>query len=245
MDAIKNLAYSTVLTPPSPAASGTSLVVQVGHGARYPTPPFNATVSPIGEMPTPLNTEIVRVTGIAADTLTILREQEDTTARTILVGDQIYESITKKTFDDLAAELASGDVLRRVTRTFTQAEIQSLGTVPIQIIAAPGVDAVLYPISAVCWFTRGSVGFSADPSWIVTWVGDPSRTLIGIGGFFLTSPGTVAHNFKSINKSEFSIGYGGFDPRNAGLQIKTSGDVTGGSNDWSIRISVLYAVIQF
>ena len=96
-DAHKNFAYSTVLTAPSPAVSGTSLVVQSGDGAHFPTPPFNATVWPAGAQPTIENSEIVRVTAISTDTFTIVRNQEDSVSEPIAVGDQIAATITAQT----------------------------------------------------------------------------------------------------------------------------------------------------
>ena len=93
-DAHKNFAYSTVATAPSPATSGTSLVVATGDGAVFPTPPFNATVWITAANPLAANAEIVRVTGIAGDTLTIARAQEGSTARTIVATDQIAATIT-------------------------------------------------------------------------------------------------------------------------------------------------------
>lgn len=100
-DAHKNFAYSTVATAPSPDTTGTSLVVQTGEGGRFPTPPFNATVWPAGDQPLPANAEIVRVTAISVDTMTITRTQESTTARAIQVGDQIAATITAKTLQDV------------------------------------------------------------------------------------------------------------------------------------------------
>jgi hypothetical protein len=100
-DAVANFAYSSVATAPSPATSGTSLVVAAGTGTRYPAVPFNATVWPAGGQPLSSNAEIVRVTAIAMDTLTIVRTQEGTTARTIIVGDQIIAGVTAKTITDL------------------------------------------------------------------------------------------------------------------------------------------------
>lgn len=100
-DAHANFAYSTVLTAPSPATSGTSLVVQSGDGAKFPAVPFNASVWPVGVLPIASNAEIVRVTAVSTDTLTIVRTQESTSARTIVVGDQIAATITKKTFTDI------------------------------------------------------------------------------------------------------------------------------------------------
>lgn len=100
-DAHKNLAYSTVATAPSPALSGTSLVVAAGQGSRFPAAPFNATVWPANQIPTPANSEIVRITAIATDTFTITRTTESTSARSISVGDQIAATITAKTLTDV------------------------------------------------------------------------------------------------------------------------------------------------
>jgi len=101
-DAHKNFAVSLVATAPSPAASGTSLVVTAGEGVRFPiATAFNAVVFPSGQMPTPANAEIVRVTAITTDTFTITRAQESSGARTIVVGDIICAAITAKTLSDL------------------------------------------------------------------------------------------------------------------------------------------------
>src|SRR5437899_5008728 len=95
-DAHKNFAYSTVLSAPSPAASGTSLTVQSGDGALFPAVPFNATVWASGVLALNANAEIVRVIAIAGDVFTITRAQEGTTAKSILVGFQIAATITAK-----------------------------------------------------------------------------------------------------------------------------------------------------
>ncbi len=102
-DSHKNFAYGTIATAPSPATSGTSLVVTGGQGAGFPTPPFNATIWPSGVQPLASNAEIVRVTNISTDTFTITRTQESTSARTVVVGDQIAAAITVQTITDIEA----------------------------------------------------------------------------------------------------------------------------------------------
>jgi hypothetical protein len=99
-DLHRNFAYSTIATAPSPPTSGTSVVIAAGEGARFPTPPFNATIWPAGAQPLPANAEIVRVTAIATDTLTITRAQEGSTARAVGVGDQIAATVTAQTLRD-------------------------------------------------------------------------------------------------------------------------------------------------
>lgn len=105
MDAQANLAYTLVAAAPSPADTGTTLDVTGGTGTRFPAVPFNATIWPADTMPDPTNAEIVRVTNITTDTLTITRAQESTTARTVIVGDQIAATITKLTFDDVISAI--------------------------------------------------------------------------------------------------------------------------------------------
>jgi hypothetical protein len=106
-DGHKNFAYSLVATAPSPATSGTSLVVTAAEGTKFPNVPFNATVWATAVQPLTTNAEIVRVTAVSTDTLTIIRAQEGSSARTVVVGDQIAATITNKTlFDAEAAGLA-------------------------------------------------------------------------------------------------------------------------------------------
>ncbi len=108
-DQHKNLAYSLVATAPSPATSGTSLVVTGGDGILFPTPPFNITVWITGATPLTTNAEIMRVTAISTDTFTVVRAQEGTIARTVVTGDQIAATITAKTLED--AENINGRIL--------------------------------------------------------------------------------------------------------------------------------------
>ncbi len=104
-DAHKNFAYSLVATAPSPATTGTSLVVTAGQGTLFPTTPFNATVWPASAQPTATNAEIVTVTNVATDTFTITRTQENSYNRTIIVGDQIAATITAKTLLDAESSI--------------------------------------------------------------------------------------------------------------------------------------------
>lgn len=101
-DAHKNLAIGTVATAPSPATSGTTVVMTTGHAARFPAVPFFATIWPTGTIPDPANAEIVRVTALATETFTITRAQKSTTARTVIVGDLFCAGIYA---EDLTDEL--------------------------------------------------------------------------------------------------------------------------------------------
>src|SRR5262245_723299 len=124
-DAHKNFAISSVAVAPSPPTSGPSLTVLTGEATRYPTVPFNATVSPPGLLPLPTNAEIVRVTAIAGDVLTMTRTQEGSTARAIQVGDLVVAAITAKTVQDLE------------TAPYARTDVDNTFTSPNQAIQGP------------------------------------------------------------------------------------------------------------
>jgi hypothetical protein len=92
-----NLILSTVATAPSPATSGTTLVVATGDGAIF-AQDNQAIIWPSGVTPTRTNAEIVRITNVATDTLTIVRAQEGTSAKSIAVGYQIMVGLTQRMF---------------------------------------------------------------------------------------------------------------------------------------------------
>ena len=101
MDALTNLATSTVATAPSPATSGTSLVVAAGTGVRYPAVPFDVTLCAPGTKPDPTNAEIARCTAVSTDTLTLTRAQYGTTAQSVSVGWYVDNDVTANLLSQL------------------------------------------------------------------------------------------------------------------------------------------------
>jgi len=109
MDAFKNFAKVTVSTGYD--ASATSIALTAGHGARLPAAPFNATWWNSTDYPDPTddpNVEIVRVTAIASDTLTVTRAQESTGASTKNTASKTYKLIAGLTAKTLNTDIGSG-----------------------------------------------------------------------------------------------------------------------------------------
>jgi hypothetical protein len=102
-DSHSNFGYSTVTVAPSPAASGTTLTV--ADGAAFPSADFNVTIWPADVQPLRTNAEIARCTSRTGNVLTIVRAQEGTSARTVVAGDQIANSITVKIVTDIEAAI--------------------------------------------------------------------------------------------------------------------------------------------
>lgn len=101
MDPLKNLSYGVVFTAPIPSVSGTTLTLRAGEGAYF-SANTNATLFPQGVIPQLSTAEIVRITSISGDILTISRAQESSTARIIEVGWQVLSGITEKFLADLS-----------------------------------------------------------------------------------------------------------------------------------------------
>lgn len=127
-DQHKNFAVSAVVVAPSPTTSGTTLTVTTGTGSLFPAAPFNATVCPANAQPLVNNAEIVRVTDVTGDVLTILRAQEGTSARAIQVGDQIFSPETAKTLNDIEGAITA---IQNATATLISAVNVSAGKVAV------------------------------------------------------------------------------------------------------------------
>lgn len=104
IDNVVNLAYSQVAN--NPGTGGTSVNLLSTEGALFATS-MNVTLCPPGSNPTWDNAEIVRVTGITGDTLTVTRAQEGTTAKDIQAGWQIFAGPTKSIFDQIKTDINS------------------------------------------------------------------------------------------------------------------------------------------
>ncbi len=134
MDAVKNFAYSTVAVAPSPATSGPSLTVQAGQGAYFPAVPFDLTVGPPEVPLTPANSEIMRVTAVAGDVLTVTRAQYGTTAQSVAVGWQAFQGITAGLLAQIAnvatSHNASATMAQNETAIFTGSTASQTLTLP-------------------------------------------------------------------------------------------------------------------
>lgn len=110
MGAYKNFSYSQIAVAPSPATTGTSIALNSGDGDEFLDPAvsgeYNIVIWPVNSLPLSSNAEIAKVTAKTGDVLTIVRAQEGSVARTVIIADQIMHAMTAKTFTDLEALIA-------------------------------------------------------------------------------------------------------------------------------------------
>lgn len=114
IDKAKNFAIALVSTTYDD--DDTSIVLESGGGAKFPDPAtdgeYNLVWWNASDYPNPAddpNAEIVRVTALSTDTLTVTRAQEGTAASVKNVGSQykMMLGITAKTIDDIIDMLAT------------------------------------------------------------------------------------------------------------------------------------------
>lgn len=110
MDQVKNFAKGTVSGPYE--STDTAIDLQTGHAARFPSTPFNAVWWNASDYPDPSDDptkEIVRVTNVSTDTLTITRAQEGTAAEDHNAAGKTYNLIAGITARTITQDLV-GDV---------------------------------------------------------------------------------------------------------------------------------------
>lgn len=106
---IRNLASAIVRT--GPGRTGTTMVVEDGYGSGMPDAPFFLTATPPGQLSTRGNSEIVLVTALNNDTMTIVRAQKETSAKDISAGWSVSNSV----YVELSAHV--GDVVMTLNAT--------------------------------------------------------------------------------------------------------------------------------
>jgi hypothetical protein len=90
-------------------SSATSITLQSGQGAKLPAAPFNLIWWNSTDYPNPANdpnVEIIRVTNVVTDTLTITRAQEGTSAANHNTGGKTYSLVLGITAGLIAAIVA-------------------------------------------------------------------------------------------------------------------------------------------
>jgi hypothetical protein len=190
-DAHKNLCKVLVSTGYN--ASATSVVLASQDGAKLPAVPFNLTWWDATNFSDPAddpNVEIVRVTAITSDTLTITRGQEATTAKTHNTALAQYEmllGITAKTLTDI--ESGAGGIVQTIR---TAGSISS----PFVASALSFIERGLYRPNSLIDpdFVLGEMLWNADPIGFLTSTSGTEGVAWNLANGKMNSPGTTDSN---------------------------------------------------
>jgi hypothetical protein len=140
LDSVANFVQVQASTGYSSAA--TSITLQSGQGSKLPAAPFQMIWWNSTDYPNPANdpnVEIVRVTNVSGDTVTIARAQEGTAAANHNTAAKTYSlvlGITAKMISDLAAQTGNGvpvenEVVSGSGTSWTLANTPILGSVKL------------------------------------------------------------------------------------------------------------------
>ena len=171
LDSAVNFAKVTVST--GYGSSATSIVLSAGNGALLPTAPFNVIWWNFTDYPDPSddpNKEIVRVTVISTDTLTVTRAQEGTTGSSKNTAGKTYKMIA-----GLTAKVINTDLPANFTNLTAKVDLtgQTANVSTTNIIASTAA-AGLYRISIHIGVTTAATASSTLPSVTVSYTDQSS-----------------------------------------------------------------------
>lgn len=127
---VKDGATGTVLTAPSPATSGTTIVLNSGEGARFPSVPFYVIAHQNSTIPTVSTSEKLLVTARSTDTLTVVRAQGIYSAQSIAVGWRISNAIFQEDMNNasIIKNETPGGTVNGSNTAFTTASASGMTT---------------------------------------------------------------------------------------------------------------------
>lgn len=202
-----NFVYSTVLTAPSPATTGTSLTIQSADADNFPDPStynYNLVVFPIATQPTVANAEVVRVTAKSSNVLTITREQEGTSARTILTGDQVMLAPTAKTITDIETAIGTIETWKE-SITSSVAELNILGGVTAnkdEINVLDGISASTAELNKLDGLAGDVVGTTDTQTLTNKTLTSPTITLANNVALIAKDSGGTARDVVKVDSSD-------------------------------------------
>ena len=242
-DAHKNFAYSTLTN--SPGTTGTTF--NVADGSVFPVAPFNATVWPTATQPTSANAEIVRVTVVAGNVLTVSARgpgttQEGSTNQNVASGFQIAATVTAKTITDIEDNYVnswspyiptSGGTAIQSYNSNTSANTGSLFLFPITAQFPVKFNQIILPIQ-LSYLTSATAQTISNTyySYFGLYSMQPSNTMFGL---ISSNSFSIAETLGSVSvtwnypttTATSGYGYGSFPAGNLTTTAQMSSFISG------------------
>lgn len=123
--------------------------------------------------------------------------------------------------------------------TLSSAQIVTLSSAPVTILAAQGADKIIVPLNLSAEIDTTTL-FSNNPTWSLFYNGGAVALMIGT-----LAPGinSVQKRFVTAYDAQYSLTYSTFDPRNKSVVLKASVDATGAGAATAV-VNLIYAVVQ-
>jgi hypothetical protein len=119
-------------------------------------------------------------------------------------------------------------VVREATVSLSEAQIESLDTIPINIVSAPGVGKVILPL-----------GFLIQYTFVTTQYNTVNVELSHAGEFQFRSMGSIMNQTASVIKGGAITT--GIMPENTAVQVSLSGD-PGTAGDSTLKVTLYYVI---
>lgn len=205
IDNAKNFAKVTVSLGYDDTA--TSIVLSAGHGLKLPAVSFNATWWNATDYPDPSddpNVEIVRVTNISTDTLTVTRAQEGTAASTKNTAGKTYKMAAGPTAKLINADLGA---VYQTTGPYLTTAMASNAVTLSNIRISAGTTSNL--ASAFTFSNSNGVSFGLNAG-VITGSVDATSSLVGTSGISIsTAGGTASILMTHSNVNGVTFGFSG------------------------------------
>lgn len=124
--------------------------------------------------------------------------------------------------------------------TLSNTQLQTLNTVPVTVVAAPGAGIVVVPVQLMYKGVRSGSAFTGDSSPRIRWNG--IATDLTSNPTFTWNSAVAASLFRFNLAITSYAGSTSDDPRNKALEVSATANLTGGSgNSLEIRLSYFLA----
>lgn len=123
------------------SAVATSVDLKAGYADDLPATPFDMVITPFGQMSTLANSEIVKVTNVASDTLTIERAMKGTTAKAFVDGDVVSNGVFVEDVVGLAVTVATGRTTAAKVGTTSDGNYVPVAGDKINVTFTDGISA--------------------------------------------------------------------------------------------------------
>ena len=178
------------------AVGDTSLVLQTGNGAAFPSP-TDGDYFPVTVIKSDGTLEIMKCTARSGDVLTVTRSQEATTAKSFSIGDRVSLRITAGSLTDfMGNKQPLDDTLTALAGLTTSAD---------KLIYATGTDA--FSLTPLTVFARSFLDDSSQSEFLATVGAIASSMIIGMVSAFARSSapsGFLKCNGAAISRTSYA-----------------------------------------
>lgn|SRR3990167_1039232 len=156
-----------------------------------------------------------------------------------------FDGTTGKLLQDGGSTIAaiSGGDFSLADVSLTEAQLESLNTTPIQIIAAPGAGQLLW-VKMIYVILNVTAAYGSSPTLNAVYDGNGAFTALTTTISMAWNSTGTKYNHGTPSTQSYTTTGGGFDPANAAVNIRASADPSDpGTGAATARVFALYSTL--